>query len=307
MENHDKLYDQFKNASQKAETKDFPSMDKVWNRVEEKLEAKVLTKKSNLWKKIAVAASIVAAASVGYQFLKSENKIVLPKNEITTVEAPKANTTEINSTENTIVTTEEQSSIIKKDAEKILQKEIDNKVEAVTTVSEIKKNKEDKKSEPLKPSKSLGYLSNNSGFILKGKIFDAIGVHHVTEQYSVTDTVKPKTVQMLKKTPPLVVINGEAIANKKKSGEKALTELEGDEIESVVVLKEPLYVINGVHYSEEELFGKKPTSPYAPLDKQEIKTITILQDQEAIEKYGEKGRKGVVIIATKTGKPALLK
>lgn len=302
MENHDKIYDQFKEASQKAETKDFTSMDKVWNRVEEKLEAKVLTKKSNLWKKIAVAASIVAVVSISYQFLKSEKEIINPKNEIITVDAPKKNVPEINSTENAIVNTENQNPDIKKDAGKILQQQIENKVEAVTTVSEIKKNKEVVAKDAPKTT-----WSNNYGYLLKGKIFDAIGVHHTTEQATAADTVKPGKIQLLKKAPPLVVIDGEAITNGKKSGEKTLTELDGDEIESVVVLKEPLYIINGVHYSEEQLFGKRPTSPYAPLDKQEIKTITILQNEEAIEKYGEKGKKGVVIITTKTGKPALLK
>ena len=66
----------------------------------------------------------------------------------------------------------------------------------------------------------------------------------------------------------------------------------------------PLYIIDGIYYSENDLFGKNPTSPYAPLNEQEIKTITILQDLEATEKYGEKGKKGVVIITTKAGKPA---
>ena len=78
-------------------------------------------------------------------------------------------------------------------------------------------------------------------------------------------------------------------------------------LHSLVVLDAPLYIIDGIYYSEQDLFGKKPTSPYAPLDNQEIKTITILQDLEATSKYGEKGKKGVVIITTKNGKPALKK
>ena len=80
-----------------------------------------------------------------------------------------------------------------------------------------------------------------------------------------------------------------------------------ENLESLVVLDEPLYIIDGIYYSENDLFGNNPTSPYAPLNKQEIKTITILQDLEATSKYGEKGKKGVVIITTKNGKPALKK
>ena len=42
MENQDKLYNQFKSAAENAETKDFPGMENVWNRVEQKLDTKVL-------------------------------------------------------------------------------------------------------------------------------------------------------------------------------------------------------------------------------------------------------------------------
>jgi hypothetical protein len=86
--------------------------------------------------------------------------------------------------------------------------------------------------------------------------------------------------------------------------QRELPNLEPSNVESLVILDDPLYIIDGIYYSENDLFGKNPTSPYAPLNEQEIKTITILQDLEATEKYGEKGKKGVVIITTKTGKPA---
>lgn len=76
-----------------------------------------------------------------------------------------------------------------------------------------------------------------------------------------------------------------------------------DEVESITELKDPLYIINGIQYTEKELFGPNPTSPYTPLDKQEIETISVLLEEEAVDKYGEKGKKGVVIISTKDGKP----
>ena len=78
MGQQDKLFNQIKSAAENAETKDFPSMDKVWNRVEEKLDQKVIKKESNLWKKIAVAATVLLVASVGYQFLKTETKVTTP-------------------------------------------------------------------------------------------------------------------------------------------------------------------------------------------------------------------------------------
>ena len=56
-------------------------------------------------------------------------------------------------------------------------------------------------------------------------------------------------------------------------------------------------------FSEEELFGKNPTSKYAPLNKQDITATTVYQGEDAIKLYGNKGKNGVVIITTKNGKP----
>jgi hypothetical protein len=70
-------------------------------------------------------------------------------------------------------------------------------------------------------------------------------------------------------------------------------------VESIIELKEPVYFINGVEYSEESLFGENPTSPYAPLNKQKIEKIEIIQPTDAIKIYGKKGEKGVVIISIK--------
>ena len=86
-----------------------------------------------------------------------------------------------------------------------------------------------------------------------------------------------------------------------------LGKLDANDVESIIVLPDPLYIINGVEYSEVEVFGPNPTSPYSPLNQQEIETISILQKEKATEIYGKKGEKGVVIITTKNGKPKLKK
>ncbi|MEZ0005622.1 Ca-activated chloride channel family protein [Flavobacterium sp. 28YEA47A] len=87
MENQDKIFEQFKDASKKAETKDFPAMEKVWARVEEKLDKKDDKRTIALWKKIGIAASLLLFFSLGYQFLKTdENTIDTPKNPIVTQE-----------------------------------------------------------------------------------------------------------------------------------------------------------------------------------------------------------------------------
>jgi hypothetical protein len=167
---------------------------------------------------------------------------------------------------------------------------------------ERSKNKLDKDTKVQQLDDFKRLAKARAGHFYKGKIFDAIGVHNEIEAKS------DKAIKVsLNKNTPLVVIDGKAITSRansrKDDGKKALSDFDDDEIETIVELKEPLYVINGVYYSEEELFGANPTSPYAPLDKQEIETIVVLQEKDAVPVYGEKGRKGVVIVSTKNGKP----
>lgn len=82
MENQDKIFEQFKDASKKAEAKDFPAMEKVWARVEEKLDKKEDKKTIAIWKKIGIAASLLLFFSLGYQFLKTDDNIETPKNPV---------------------------------------------------------------------------------------------------------------------------------------------------------------------------------------------------------------------------------
>ncbi|MGK4569125.1 hypothetical protein [Flavobacterium sp. 3HN19-14] len=119
---------------------------------------------------------------------------------------------------------------------------------------------------------------------------------------------KPQAEAVQKNNNPLYVINGEAAdKNRGKAAKSELSKLDPDDIESIEVLKEPLYIIDGKYYSEEELFGANPTSPYTPLDQQEIETVKVLKGDEATSAYGKKGEKGVVIITTKNKKPAAVK
>ena len=131
-------------------------------------------------------------------------------------------------------------------------------------------------------SMSNSATTNNSGYLAKGKRYD------ITMKSAETTQEKDKKVA----NDDLLLIDG-------KLSKKSLNNLNPDEIESVVELKEPIYYINGVEYSEESLFGENPTSPYAPLSKQKIDTIIILEPERAIPIYGEKGKKGVVIITIK--------
>lgn len=304
MDNHDTLFNQIKSAAENAETKDFPGMDKVWNRVEDKLDHKVLSTQNSLWKKIAVAASILLVVSIGYQFIKEEKESILPQNNPKTSDAVVISKDSIIA-EDALVTSESVHPNIKENSDKILEEQIGFSSTQVAVMDSITPKAEHKVTPVVTIDntvpQSYGFLSppkTSKGAWLVNNKHDARGVEYL--EISTTKDAKPAQ-EDAKKDPPLIVMND------LNSDEQALSNLNDDEIESIVLLKDPLYIINGVYYTEKEVFGPNPTSPYSPLNQQKIETISILQDEKAVSIYGEKGKKGVVIITTKDGKPAATK
>lgn len=305
MENQDKLYNQFKSAAENAETKDFPGMENVWNRVEQKLDTKVLKKETKLWKKLALAASILLVVSVGYHFWSNEKTITTPTNEIVTNDSITTPIIE----ENNAVADVEKHSAIKENAEEILKEQTKTADVIVmndtvkpkkmaapmpAAVSEIKSEKDDVQKEEETNSYN-GYLSK--------EVFDARSVKNNSQKTMMNSKGRMAEAKMKSsiKEEPLLVIDNVAEDLQK------LGKLDANDVESIIVLPDPLYIINGVEYSEKEVFGPNPTSPYSPLNQQDIETISILQKEKATEIYGKKGEKGVVIITTKNGKPKLKK
>lgn len=290
MENNE-LFNQIKSAAENAETKDFPGMEKVWNRVEEKLDNKEDKKAVWRWKKTAVAASLLLVATLGYQFFKNNQTDIKPSQAVTVNDSIKGKT----QVANEVVIAYPVNPSIKTDAEQILQKQINPASQVVMG------------------AKAEQHYTISSDSISSGQGYfkaPAAAQSTTTWKDNSTETESKKAdtreVEMLmnskskisnaQKEEPLVIIDD-------KVSKKDLKNLEFDTSESLVVLKEPLYIINGVEYTEQEVFGPNPTSPYAPLNKQEIESILVLQDEKAIEQYGKKGSKGVVIITTKNGKP----
>ena len=320
MDNQDKLLDKIKQASQNAEFKDFPGMEKVWSRVEEKLDKKEDKKTIALWKKIAVAASLLLLISLGSQFFLSDNNAVTETPKVVIQENEKQKSKEpVLNQENTIPSAG-SGLISNEEAAKILEKQ--NKGQEAVAIHETAAPNA-QSIEPLadkivltEPVASAPALAapvqqnyaeeqDNAAFA-KEETVSAARYSKVKESAKVAYAAKQ--FQSVKKSTPLVILNGNAMAHsddvkKDKMMQDELPNLNPENVDSLVVLDEPLYIIDGIYYSENDLFGNNPTSPYAPLDKQDIKTITILQDLEATAKYGEKGKKGVVIITTKTGKP----
>lgn len=292
----EKLYKKIQQAAENAEQKDFPGMEKIWARVEDKLETQTLQKEKHLWKKLAVAASVVLVGTLTFFLLQEKENVIIPENTITTIDSSK-NTIPTPESANGFVNTTPE---IKKEAEQILQQQIviQNNIVINDTIN-YKSKKEVLLSAPIameevqemaknslvpsyNNSMSNSASINNSGYLAKGK------------RYDVTMNSAEKTQEKDKKTAndDLVLVDGELT-------KESLSNLNPDDIDSIIELKEPIYFINGVEYSEESLFGKNPTSPYAPLSKQKIEKIEVIQPVDAIKIYGKKGEKGVVIISIK--------
>ena len=296
MGTEEKLYKKIQQAAENAEQKDFPGMEKIWARVEDKLETQTLQKEKHLWKKLAVAASVVLVGTLTFFLLQEKENVIIPENTITTIDSSK-NTIPTPESANGFVNTTPE---IKKEAEQILQQQIviQNNIVINDTIN-YKSKKEVLLSAPIameevqemaktslvpsyNNSMSNSASINNSGYLAKGK------------RYDVTMNSAEKTQEKDKKiaNDNLVLVDG-------KLTKESLSNLNPDDIDSIIELKEPIYFINGVEYSEESLFGENPTSPYAPLSKQKIEKIEVIQPVDAVKIYGKKGEKGVVIISIK--------
>lgn len=293
MGTEEKLYKKIQQAAENAEQKDFPGMEKIWARVEDKLETQTLQKEKHLWKKLAVAASIVLVGTLAFFLMQEKETVIIPENTITTVDSSK-NTIPTPESANGFVNTTPE---IKKEAEQILQQQIviQNNIVINDTIN-YKSKKEviipapiamEEVQEMAKTSLVSTYnnnisnsaSTNNSGYLAKGKRYDLS---------SSVNLLKDKKVA----NDDLVLVDGELT-------KESLSNLNPEDIDSIIELKEHIYFINGVEYSEESLFGENPTSPYAPLSKQKIEKIEVIQPADAVKIYGKKGEKGVVIISIK--------
>ena len=293
MGTEEKLYKKIQQAAENAEQKDFPGMEKIWARVEDKMETQTLQKEKHLWKKLAVAASIVLVGTLTFFLLQEKETIIVPENTVTTIDSSKNVIPTPESANGFVNTTPE----IKKEAEQILQQQIviQNNIVINDTIN-YKSKKEVVLSAPIAMEEvqeaaktslvptynnniSNSASTNNSGYLAKGKRYDLS---------SSVNLLKDKKVA----NDDLVLVDGELT-------KESLSNLNPEDIDSIIELKEPIYFINGVEYSEESLFGENPTSPYAPLSKQKIEKIEVIQPADAVKIYGKKGEKGVVIILIK--------
>ena len=324
MKNEEKIYQKIKNASNKAEETSFPGMDKVWNRVEEKLDTKIIKKKSEVWKKLAIAASFLLFFTVGIQLFNTQKELTEPIEPKTNIESSTeqfqenieiqidANKTENNkslpevetfaNSNNASTTSNKPKAIINED--EVVQYEISTTLKKDKKISESPKTSfaaeevsDDIQLMSQKEAVEKGYYNSSSSksndFLSNRTIYAARSSNF---KYDVVKSkkseIEEKVVKPQTKSDDLVLINGELSSKKRE-------DLSSSEMDEMVELKNPIYIINGEEFSEESLFGEKPTSKYAPLNAQKIDSIKVYLPEEAKPIYGKKGNNGVVIISIK--------
>ena len=62
-------YNKIKNASHKGE-KDFPEMDKIWSRVEGKLNNTIVVQEKKQWQKLAITVTVLLSFYIIYPLCK---------------------------------------------------------------------------------------------------------------------------------------------------------------------------------------------------------------------------------------------
>ena len=96
MGNQDKIYEQFKDAADRAEKKGFDRMEAVWNRVEEKLDNNKQRRIATRWKYTGIAALFLLFLTVGtFMLNNAQNPVIAPEitqeNNITVIDTQKVN------------------------------------------------------------------------------------------------------------------------------------------------------------------------------------------------------------------------
>jgi hypothetical protein len=305
MEKNKDIFEQFRTAADHDQS-DFDGLEKVWSRVGDRLDKHALKSQNRLWKKVAVAASVLAVISLGYHYNQDNHEVettekIVVKEKILPIQDHYIDEP-----------VDEHQAVVKAQPES-KQTSPSAKSETIIltdtiefhAVAEVRSDKEDATAPvtggelPTRDVAMGAKDENSGGKWLATKVHEARSVDHGTLSENYTTSLVPQN----KPANPLMVLDGKVITDASTFRNGELKALNPDDVVSISLLQEPLYIINGVEYSEKSLFSATPSSPYAPLTAQDIISIEIFQDKEATDRFGSKGAKGVVVIKTAQGKP----
>ena len=145
MENKDKIYDQFKEAATKAEDKGFARMDAVWNRVEEKLDAKKERRTAIWWKYTGIAALFLLFMGIGTYVLNNNDPVLAPK------ALPEHNVT--------VIDTEKVKEVVRPRKQEVVLEDVNSKKQYDTTNHSTKNKGARHTSQSSKPSKPAASIA----------------------------------------------------------------------------------------------------------------------------------------------------
>ena len=145
MENKDKIYDQFKEAATKAEDKSFARMDAVWNRVEEKLDAKKERRTAIWWKYTGIAALFLLFMGIGTYVLNNNDPVLAPK------ALPENNVT--------VIDTEKVKEVVRPRKQEVVLEDVNSKKQYDTTNHSTKNKGARHTSQSSKPSKPAASIA----------------------------------------------------------------------------------------------------------------------------------------------------
>ncbi len=312
MENQHKIDQKFLKAAENNQEKTFPEMDKVWAKIEKKLDQKDSKKVISLWKKLTVAASIALLIGLGFQifnandlFKASENPVVIENDHSTEVKTGN----DIKPNENIIN---------EKEAQKIIEHKTSTNNNAVTSNSN--KTTEDKKT----PENDVIKASVTTDAIALENDITIGDIEIINAGYSRTET---RTTSALTKINARDIQNGYVYTEKTASGEMVLKESEvktessflqslqgtvsglniiassgkpGESHNSIILRgsgsingnPDPFFLIDGELLTEDQ---------FRKLNSNDIEEFKIIKE-EIISSNGTKLTNGIILIKTKKNK-----
>jgi len=291
MENQDKLYQQFKDAAGKAESKGFDCMEAIWNRVEEKLDEKK-RRVIPIWQYASIVAILLICLTVGGYIITHDtnNEVApkaLPENEVSTViDTQKVeealNPDKIKTQEKVVLNEPVRTLYSSKSAERNDSKtspdtklqEGHTELDEVVVDVQMPPVKERYVGYAIAPEKTNDSLNAGTGMaMLHNKNMKTIG------QGTIEQSPRASFVQNMEgQFPGVKVETGKPSGTTIRIGSNAKG------------FPEPMYVIDGMIANY---------SIFKQLDPKKIESVSILKDEGARAIYSDRGKNGVIIITTK--------
>lgn len=309
MENNHDIDKKFNEASQSVEEPaTFPGFDRVWSKVEGKLDKKEDKKRNTpIWLPYGIAASLIIGLGIFYFINKNDaSEIVKPKLAQNTISS------------NSVSYVQAIDSTVKSNIEKEMDGLKENQNQKILAYEDAKIlynhnletgfifegkpliNRDKNFSiKPIKISKKIPYVPVDSGFKeadIEEIVMVGYGIKATTSKSVSSSSTVSGNLIASNSSPVINVLSGSVAGVSITSGSgrpgssKNAVLIRG--AASIKEGSEPLYVINGEIASGEKFKKLKPES---------IKEVSVIKDAAATSIYGNRAVNGVIVISTKEG------